>query len=715
VHHRPAPIIRHQRLAIACVGLVLIATSTLAGQQPAPPQAPPLFRSSVNLVLVDVVVRDRNGGIVKGLTANDFELIEDGTRQQILTFAFEEIATNAAPVANSTTLRAAAAPTAAPAAAPGTPTVLKSPDAPKSADGTPDKPLTSEDVAGHRLLTLLFDTSSMQPEDVQMAVDAATKWVDEKMTPADLVAVASIGASLQVLTDFTSSKEQVQSVLKAFSATDGTAFLAVDASTAATDEAQANATCDSTTTDTSSQELDTFNNDVRLRALKTLAEALKPIQQKKAIIYFSSGMQRNGTDNQVELRAAVNAAVRANVAIYPVDARGLQAIVPGGSARNASQGGLSAFTGSAIANQFSTLDAQQETLTTLASDTGGKAFTDTNDFGEAFAKVTNDISSYYILGFASTNPSKDGRFRRLSVRLKNARLNAKVEAREGYYADRDFTHTAKGDREVLLQEQLLMQIPATDVPLLVTAGWFRLAVDKYYVPVSLVVPGEAVPPSKDKVTLDVAGFIRDERGVPVGRIRDTLTVPPSTTDTLASRQVLYQTGVTLPPGRFSIKIVVRENTTGQMGTFETRVVVPELKQAPVKVSSLVLSTQLQNVAGRKTVSPLVRDGVELVPNLTHIVGRGQRLYFYYEVYDPTAENGMPQLRTNLAFYRNKVKVFETPVVERTEVDSTDRHAAIFQFEVPADSFKPGLYTCQINIIDEVSGHFVFPRLEVYVR
>jgi VWFA-related protein len=694
--------------------LALIAASARAGQQPtqpAPPQAQPTFRSSVNLVLVDVVVRDRNGAVVKGLTIDDFDLVEDGARQQILTFAFEEITTNAAPVTNSTTLSAASTTaTVGPAAAVGAPGgALKSPD------GTPSAPLTSEDVAGHRLMTLLFDTSSMQPEDVQMAVDSAIKWVNEKMTPADLVAVAAIGASLQVLTDFTSSKEQLQSVLKAFAATDGTAFLAVDSSTAATDQAQGNATCDSSTTDTSSQELDTFNNDVRLRALKTLAEALKPIQQKKAIIYFSSGMQRNGTDNQVELRAAINAAVRANVAIYPVDARGLQAIVPGGSARNASQGGLSAFTGSAITNQFATLDAQQETLTTLAADTGGKAFTDTNDFGEAFAKVTNDISSYYILGFASTNTSKDGRFRRITVRLKNSKLNARVEAREGYYADRDFTHTAKGDREVLLQEQLLMQIPATDVPMFVTAGWFRLAADKYYVPVSLVVPGEAVPPSKDKVTLDVAGFIRDERGVPVGRIRDTLTVPPSTADSLASRQVLYETGVTLPPGRFSVKIVVRENTTGQMGTFETRVIVPELKQAPVKVSSLVLSTQLQNVAGRKTVSPLVRDGVELVPNLTHIVSRGQKLYFYYEVYDPTAENGMPQLRTNLAFYRNKVKVFETPVVERTQVDSTDRHAAIFQFEVPADSFKPGLYTCQINIIDEVSGHFAFPRLEVYVR
>jgi hypothetical protein len=194
-----------------------------------------------------------------------------------------------------------------------------------------------------------------------------------------------------------------------------------------------------------------------------------------------------------------------------------------------------------------------------------------------------------------------------------------------------------------------------------------------------------------------------------------LTVPPATADALAARQVLYRTGVTLPPGRFSIKIVVRENTTGQTGTFETAIVVPELKAAAVKVSSLVLSTQLQNVAGRKTVSPLIRDGVELVPNLTHIVGRGQKLYFYYEVYEPAVENGAPEVRTSLAFYRGKVKVFETPVVERTQIDAPDRRAAVFQFEVPADSFKAGLYTCQVNIIDQVAGRFVFPRLEMYVR
>src|SRR5262249_56827179 len=138
--------------------------------------------------------------------------------------------------------------------------------------------------------------------------------------------------------------------------------------------------------------------------------------------------------------------------------------------------------------------------------------------------------------------------------------------------------------------------------LFVTTGFFRLAADKYYVPVSLAVPGSAVPPVAkpgEKLTLDVAGFIRDERNFPVGRIRDTMTVPPASADSLAPRQVLYETGLTLPPGRFSVKVVVRENTTGQMGTFETKLVVPELKQAPVKVTSIGLSTQLQPAGRRK--------------------------------------------------------------------------------------------------------------------
>ena len=439
------------RLKLAvCVGalVLVVATAALLAQQPAPPQAATLFHSGVNLVLVDVVVRDRRGTVVKGLTADDFELLEDGKRQQIVTFAFEEISGTATPIENASMLSASAATSAAPVVTAGAPVA-----APKAVDGTPSAPLTSEDVAGHRLLTLLFDTSSMQPEDVQKAADSALKWVDDQMTPADLVAVASIGSSLQVLTDFTSSKEKVHSVLTSFSAADGAAFAAVDASSAATDEASNSATDDTTTVDASAQDLDTFNNDVRLRALKTLAEALAPIQQKKAIIYFSSGMQRNGTDNQVELRAAVNAAVRANVAIYPVDSRGLQAVVPGGSSREGSRE-ASAFSGSAVAQPSSASLRPSRDVGDVGGRPAGR-FTDTNDFGEAFTKVVRDIVVLHPRLREHHAARTGGSAASPSIR---SRSDVKVEARKGYYADRDFTHTAKGDQERSASKEQLTQI-----------------------------------------------------------------------------------------------------------------------------------------------------------------------------------------------------------------------------------------------------------------
>jgi hypothetical protein len=179
--------------------------------------------------------------------------------------------------------------------------------------------------------------------------------------------------------------------------------------------------------------------------------------------------------------------------------------------------------------------------------------------------------------------------------------------------------------------------------------------------------------------------------------------------------VLYQSGVILPPGRFSVKIVVRENTGGGVGSFEAPINVPQLRDNAMKVSPVVMSTQVQKAAAGKTDNPLVRDGVQLLPNLTRVVTKNQNVYFYYEVYDPALVEQAPHLRTSMAFYRGDVKVFETPMVERMTVDEPSRHAVVFQFEVPASSFKAGAYTCQINIIDTVATKASFPRLSFVVR
>jgi VWFA-related protein len=692
-----------RRVAASVVAVAISLTPMHPlGQQQAPE---PVFRSTREVVSVDVTVRDRSGNIVRGLTAQDFEIREDGRPQDVLTAALEEVsdrpATSPPPIDLLAGVEQRVADNKAPAGA--------------------VEPLAPEALAGRRLIALVFDTASMQPDDVQRAVDSANQYVDGQMGTADLVAVATVGSMLDVLTDFTDDKAKVTAALGHLAATDGTAEADASASTVATDEAQAAAT-DAAAADAT--ELDLFNNDIRLRALKTLAEALAPVQQKKSIIYFSAGMERNGQDNQVELRAAINAAVRANVSFYPVDTRGLQAVVPGGDARQASGRGVSLFNGRGVADQFDRLAASQDTLVSLAGDTGGQAFTDTNDFGEAFTRVQRDTASYYLLGYSSSNAVKDGRFRRIQVRVK--RDGMRVDARAGYYADRDFAHTRTSDREVELQEQLASAVSSTDLPVMVGSGWFRLAADRYYVPVSVAVPGSAVPvpaaTQAGKASLDVLGAVRDEQGRPVGRFRQTMQLPASAGPTLAGKQVMYQTGVTLPPGRFSVKVVVRENATGKIGSFEAPLIVPELKQASVKVSSVVLSTQLQAAPNARSENPLVREGVQLVPNLTRVVAHDQKLYFYYEVYDPaTAAGAAPaatpatDVQTSLTFYRKKVKVFETPLVQRTQLDAADRHAAVFQLEVPAEQFTPGLYTCQINIIDKVAGRFSFPRLVFYVR
>ncbi|HVL67597.1 MAG TPA: VWA domain-containing protein [Vicinamibacterales bacterium] len=662
----------------------------------------PTFRSGRDIVSVDVVVRDRAGNLVRGLTAADFEVREDGRPQEVVGFSFQEIADEAVQPLATTDLLAEAQGRMLSGTAP-------------SAE---PKPLAGTGIAGRRLMLLLFDLSSMQPEEVQRAIDSANRFVSEEMSAADLVGVATIGSQLDVLTDFTGDRAAVAASLARLAYTDGTAIPPPDAATAASDEAAAAAT-DATAAEAT--ELDMFNNDVRLRALRAIAETLAPLEQRKAILYFSAGMQRSGQDNQVELRSAINAAVRAHVAIYPVDTRGLQALVPGGDATQASGRGVAMFSGRGVARQFAQLAASQDTLTSLAADTGGRAFTDGNDFGEAFARARRDLSAYYLLGYTSTNTVKDGRFRRIQVRVK--RDGARVDARAGYFAERDFAHTSRADREAQLQEQLFSPVSSTDLPVMVTGGFFRLAADRYYVPISVAVPGYAVPvkAGKEEVALDILGIVLDEQGRPLGRMRETLRLPPGTGATLAGKQVLYQSGVTLPPGRFSVKVVVRENTNGTIGSFETPMAVPELKQAPVKVSSIVLSTQLQPLAGAQSRgrdrggNPLVRDGVQIVPSVTRVVARDQKLLFYYEVYEPGEIEGGPQLRTSLAFYRGKVKVYETPAVDRTTLDAPDRRAAIFQFEVPAESLAPGLYTCQINVIDQATGRFAFPRLALYVR
>jgi VWFA-related protein len=675
-------------IVIALVSVTLLAQ----GQNP----VRPVFRSGTELVLVNVVVRDKSGNVVRSLTRDDFVVTEDDRPQIVTSFDFEELD------------KADAAPEAA---APQT--ILPQGPAARPAETVPAPPAVKVDMRGRRLIVLFFDLSSMQPEELQRAVKAAHDYVEQKLSPVDLIAVASFSTSFRVDQDFTSDREELTAAVDAFGDANGQGF---DAGGNGDTEDTADNGNAFTADDT---EFSIFNTDRRLDALQSLSDALSGIQQKKSVIYFSSGMSQSGTDNQVQLRRTIDRANRANVSLYAADMRGLTAQPPGGDATQGSRRGTSPFSGATVRNQTSSLAASQDTLTTMAEDTGGRAFFDSNTFGQVFQKVVADTSAYYILGYSSTNAAEDGRFRRIRVRLKRADL--KLEYRSGYYAGRDFAHSSKDDREQQLQDQLVSDLSSTDLSAYVATAYFRLADNRYFVPISVVVPGYQVPivkaTDKTKATLDVLGLVRDDQKRPVGRIRDTVRLSTDAADDLKKKTIQYETGMEMPPGKFHLKIVVRENADGTFGSYETDIIVPDLKKPDpggLKLSSIVVGTQLQAATRKADRNPLLRDGRELVPNVTRVVSSAQHLYFYYELYDP-ARTPAPKVLTSIAFFRGKVRVFETPIVESTELSGTDRSTAVFQFDVPAAALPPGLYTCQINVIDDTAGTFAFPRMQILVR
>jgi VWFA-related protein len=649
---------------------------------------------NANIVLTNVIVRDKKtGAVVKGLKASDFTIFEDKKPQKMISFDYQNV-DEAAVLAEKSTAGGKAS----------VGDLLQGNFA-----------ASPKQLKDHRLIVIFFDLSSMQDEDIDRAVDAADDYVNKQMQPADLVALVSLSTGLTMDQDFTSNKAALLRGLARYNGTDTTGF--ANGTTGSTD-----GTPDDTTAFAADDtEYNSLNTDRELLAIRAISKSLERVDERKSMLYFSGGLTRNGIENEASLRAATNEAAKANLAIYSVDARGLQALTQVGDATQGSLRGNSAYSGAAATAQLSANYGSQETLSTLSVDTGGKAFFDANDFAPAFQQVEHDTEAYYLLGFHSTNQRRDGSYRHLTVKVD--RNDVTLQYRPGYYAASDFQHLKTEDREEALTEQMRSDLPATDVAVYLQALYFREGKDSYFIPVSLIVPGSQIPfvqgGDRDKATLDIMGQVKDAQGLVVGHVRQTVKLALDASQEVKRKNIQYSTGFTLAPGRYHLKFVVRENQTGNMGSFETDIQVPDLRKAPLKMSSVVVASQRTPDAEKHAVSPLVREGLEWVPNVAHVFRQNQHLYFLYEVYDPAREKGAKgdavRVLTSIEFMNKGTKVYETPLVTATAANDPEHDAVVFQFDVPLTQLKPGTYICQVNVIDDAGGSFMFPRLALKVE
>jgi VWFA-related protein len=686
--------------------LLLAAAVLLAGVLPAAaqqigrnkePDAPQVTLTVQSQLVVEaVVVKDKQGKFIPGLSAKDFVVTEDGVPQTVSFCEHQDLATEAKVLPVSTS---------------------------KNEDITIYNRLAHEQIApesmdneryrNRRLIALYFDMVGMRPDDQMRALNAAQQFVRTQMTSVDLLAILRYeGSSVDILQDFTADRNRLLSILETMVVGEGQGLNDTTDDASSADTGSAFGQDDS--------EFNVFNTDRQLSALQTAAHMLGRVNEKKSLIYFAGGMRLNGIDNQAQMHATVDEAIRSGVVIWTVDARGLVAGAPLGDATQGSQGNAGMYTGAASLAVNNNFQQSQDTLYALAGDTGGKALLDSNDLDRGIVQAQQAVSDYYILGYYATSTAKNGKFRRIKITLAGNQP-ADLDYRQGYYADKEFNKFTTADKERQLEDALMLDDPVTDLTIAMEVDYFQLNRAEYFVPIVIKIPGRELALAKrggyEHTLIDFVGEIKDViGGTTVSNVRDDVNIKLSdaTAAELSKRPIEYDTGFTLLPGKYKIKFLARDDETGRMGTYETTFVIPNLNKEDqrVPISAVVLGSQrvelnqaLYDAAKAKdrikddAVNPLVQNGTKLIPSVTRVFSTTRQIYVYFQAYKQTPSPGNPSLFAFVTLYRGGTRVFETTPEAIAPSTASRLGTMPLSFGLGVNGLAPGEYDCQITILD----------------
>ena len=691
------------RTALALVAAIAAAAAAVSAQQAQEPT--PTFRARTDLRVWNISVTDREGRPIEGLGVNDFTISENGVRQEIAFVEYQRLEPPAPVVRNPVVADIVPAPPLDPAAR----TEASRITIPGAGDTR---------YQDKRLVVLYFDQSRMPQADKLRAFDAAIRYVRVQMGESDLLAIMALqNNGVRIRQDFTGDRPRLLEVLNAMLFNDDF-------------DQDGEPDLDSFGSDFGqSAEFNVFTTDRRLAALQTAVSYLRPLAQQKAFVYFGSGLTANGADNAAMYQSTVNSARRANVIVSTIDTRGLVAMGPMGDASRASPGGMSMFTGQAAISNMNGFLASQDTLYALAKDTGGKALLDNNDLTSGIVDAARTINSYYMVAYYSSNTTADGKFRRVEAGLVNKR-DYEVASGPGYFADKVWANLSNAEREAQIAEAFRLENPLTDMTLTMELNFFKLNSAEYYVPISVKIPGSELQIARwrgvARTKFDFMSEVKDTNKISYAIMRDELDVPltEDVVSQLGSRPIQYQTGFTLLPGTYVIKLLARDTVTGRTGTFQANFSIPNLEKddGTLPISSVVLSSQrlpvgaellaLKNPAAQ-AVDPFIHDGARLIPSVTRVFASGRDLIVFLQAYQPGATTARP-VSAFASLYRGEEKVLETPLVAPAGPMHERSKALPLRFTVPLTNVEPGEYECQVTVLDPTTGKAAFWRAPITV-
>jgi len=683
---------------VVLVAALLAAASAPAAQQPAQPapdsqtprpgvdQPAVTFRVEVNYVEVDASVFDRNGRFVRDLRKEDFQVLEDGVPQEITTFALVDI-----PIERA------------------------------------DQPLFSRnpiplDVASNerpfdgRLYVLVLDDLHAATFRTAQVRRAAKQFVERHMAANDMAAVLHTSGRSDAAQEFTSDKRLLMASIDKFM---GRKLRSTTLERLDEYQRQRAIPGGGNTPGQQNRINDPLDMQRGYDARNTL-EVLENVStwvnnirgRRKAIVLLSEGIDydiynfnnRDATTIQEGMRDVIAAATRANVSIYAVDPRGLTGM---GEESIEASGGFPEDPNLGLTAQSfqDELRLSQINLRSLAEDTGGYAAVNQNDFTSAWERVVNDNSSYYVLGYYPKNDRRDGRFRKIEVRLVG-REGLEVRSRRGYTAPKGKppapTRAPDDKTSPELRQALDSPLPLPGVTLRAFAAPFRGTAPNASVLVGVEAEGAdinfAQKDGKFVNDFEVAAIAVDTSGKVKDGDRSVLNMglKPETRAKVAQSGLRLLSRLDLPPGRYHVRVAARESGAGRIGTVSYDLEVPDFAKSDLSMSGVVVGSASGTVLMTAKADQDIAQVLTLPPTAAREFSRGDTLAAYVEVYDNRTQSPHKVDISTVVLADDGRVVFQTS----EERDSSELQGKRGGFghvaQVPLRDLAPGLYVLKVE-------------------
>jgi VWFA-related protein len=723
--------------------LTTIVPLSSLGQTPAgsAPQDDERLVVGTSEVVLDAIVRDKKGHPVKNLKADDFEVYEDGVRQQVASFRLVQREQGAA--TGAAEQRDATRPAVAPA--------------PANNSSTAGAASAIKSVNTIGAVALVFDRLS--PDARARARSAALSYVDEGLGPGDFAGVFAVNQTLQVIQPYTNNAQLVKRAIEdagarsssAYSSTTGqvrdlssrqqnlenaTASMeatlaggasspAGGASMAATASEMGPAAAEQQLNEMAMRSLETFERIERdqqgyatTNALLALINSMRSLSGRKAILFFSEGISIPPAVQQ-QFSSVISNANRANVSIYAVDAAGLRAI----SANEETRREMIAR-GTKRVNQVASgrdetggpmmrgLERNEDLLSLnpdsglgrLADQTGGKLISETNSIAPRLREIGDDLHSYYVLTYIPKNQNLDGRFRTINVKLSHADML--VQTRKGYYA----INTTDGSPMLAYEAPALAALSNGSRPnsFMMRAAGFNFPGPKTADLTSFLVeiPAGIVNYSVDnekkvfRSDFSIILLVKDASQRVVRKFSNQYLLSGPLTQLEAAKhgEILFYREAELPPGNYTIAVAGYDALTGQASVKSQSVEVQTGDESKLRLSSLAILKRVEQIKSQdqKPSSPFLYGEVLVYPNVGEPLSKStdKQLAFFFTAYP--AHGAKSALKSTVEILQQHRSLGQATV----ELPAPDASGRVqFASALPIEKLSPGDYELRVTVTD----------------